>query len=169
MKQCIVLNADYTFLNIVDVQRAFLYISKGKVSVEKYTTEEICTAEDSFLIPKIVRFVEFIHQVYVRRIPWSKRNVMIRDLYTCVYCGKKESKMTIDHVHPRSRGGKNTFENTVCACFACNNKKDDRTPQEAGLYIRNEPSQPTITEFARKYAEHMNVGDIMEELGFNFK
>lgn len=165
-KIVIVLNADFSFLNIVEVERAFLYIAKGKVIVEKYSESCFNTAEAVFKIPKIVRFVHFVKQIYKKTIPWSKRNVLIRDKYTCQYCGKAsvDHMITIDHIMPKSRGGQNSFENTVAACFECNNSKDDRTPHEAGMSLRCAPRKPTVSEFIAKTTSKLNIAEIFEGL-----
>lgn len=163
---CIVLNSDYSFLNIVSIERAFLYITKEKVIVEKYTEKFISTAEETFKIPKVVRFVKLIKQVFSKKIPWSRQNVIVRDQNTCQYCGQKPKKLTIDHVIPKSRGGKNTFQNTVAACFQCNNIKADRTPQEAGMAILSTPEAPTVSLFIRMNKWAYSNDMVMKELGF---
>lgn len=166
MSTVIVLNADYSFLNVVTVERAFLYIAKGKVTIEKYAESFFNTAEQTFKRPRIVRFIKFIRQVFKKKIPWSKRNILVRDNYTCQYCGSVAGKMTVDHIMPKSRGGKNTFENTVCSCFSCNNRKDDRTPREAEMVLNCNPTQPTVSEFTRKLAGSYASDNIFKELGF---
>lgn len=142
----IVLNNDYSFLNVVTPKKAFSYISRGKVIVEKYTDNFMSTFYNALKIPMVIRFVYMIRQVYKRRVPWSKRNVMIRDNYTCAYCGIKMKNMTVDHVVPKVLGGKNTFENTVCACKVCNNKKGNKLPIDCGMYPKHRLIHPTITE-----------------------
>jgi 5-methylcytosine-specific restriction endonuclease McrA len=77
-------------------------------------------------------------------LPLTRRTVIARDLYTCQYCGAQpgRAELTIDHVLPRSRGGKTTWENAVTACKPCNHKKRDRTPEEAEMTLRAKPSRP---------------------------
>lgn len=162
----IVLNSDYTFLNTVTIERAFLYIAKEKVYVEKYAEKVINTAEEIFKIPRVVRFIKNITQVYKKKVPWSKRNVFIRDKNICQYCGTKVDKPTVDHVLPRSRKGKNSFTNCVTSCFDCNNWKDDRTPEEAGMVLLREPKAPTVSEFIRLWTKSMSMDKIMKELGY---
>lgn len=167
MQKVVVLNSDFSFLNVVSVKRAFLYIAKGKVSVEKYTDKTFKSAEAEFKIPRIVRFVNMIRQVFKKKIAWSKRNVLIRDKHVCQYCGTAAHKMTIDHILPKSRGGKNTFDNTVAACFSCNNWKDNKTPEEAGMSLIKIPRIPMINEFIRIRAQEISDIDVFKELGFN--
>jgi 5-methylcytosine-specific restriction endonuclease McrA len=78
---------------------------------------------------------------YTSGPPWSRRGVMARDHFRCAYCGRTAT--TVDHVVPQSRGGPNTWTNTVAACGGCNQRKGDRTPAEAGMPLRVEPSAPT--------------------------
>ena len=150
--QVLVLNSDYSYLNTVGKERALSYVKQNKVVVEKYSDLTIKKYGDKFNIveepvPAVVRFVKFIRKMYQKRIYWTKKNVHIRDNHTCQYCGCKRD-LTVDHIMPKSRGGDpDTFENTVCACFKCNNEKGDRTPREAGMRLHCVPKQPTIMEF----------------------
>jgi len=161
MERVIVLNYD---LNVVSPEKAFSYIARGKVIVEKVAEKVLTTAEKSFKIPTVVRFAYMIRQVYKRKVPWSKRNVCIRDNYTCGYCGIKSRKMTVDHVVPKAHGGKNSFENTVCACKKCNNKKGDKLPKECGMYPSHRMVQPTISEFMKLWYKQFNVEDIIKSI-----
>ena len=126
MDNCIVLNTEYTFLNTVNWKRAVALVVKGKVEVIKYSEQIIHNAEKtiSMKIPLIIKLLKAIRSLYKSKVPFSKKNVMIRDNYTCAYCQSKE-QLTIDHVIPVSRGGKSSFENCVCACMACNSKKNN--------------------------------------------
>jgi 5-methylcytosine-specific restriction endonuclease McrA len=79
-----------------------------------------------------------------RRVPFSRRNIYKRDEYRCQYCGARSpvSELTIDHITPRSLGGRSTWDNCVIACLRCNRRKAHRTPEEAGLHLRNAPHEP---------------------------
>jgi 5-methylcytosine-specific restriction endonuclease McrA len=90
-----------------------------------------------------------------RGVRWSRSGVMRRDGYRCIYCGIQAGEtrgsrvlykdaFTIDHLIPRSRGGKNTWGNTACACPTCNQRKGDRTPHEAGMTLLWEPKTPRV-------------------------
>lgn len=72
----------------------------------------------------------------------TRKNILKRDLYKCAYCGRSDLPLTIDHVIPRARGGEETWENLVTACVSCNNKKGDRTLEEADLKLRIRPYKP---------------------------
>jgi len=165
MEKVIVLNYDYSFLNVVSPERAYSYICRGKVVVEKFAEKFLTTTEKSFKVPLVIRFSYMIRQVYKRKVPWSKPNVLIRDRYTCAYCGKVDKKhMTVDHVIPKDLGGKNTFENTTAACEKCNNKKGNKTTLECGMFPKHKLRQPTISEFIRIWYEEADISHIMNSL-----
>jgi len=166
MQNCIVLNADYTFLNVVNWQRAICLIVKEKVEVLKYTDKVISNAEKTLTmkIPAVIKLIKAIRSLYRNRVPFSKRNVMVRDGFVCGYCGSKET-LTIDHILPVSRGGKSTFENCVTACKKCNSKKGDCTPSEAHMFLKKKPYAPTISEFIKMRMEKLGIMDLLKELG----
>ena len=136
----LVLNGNFEPLNICSIQRGMTLLFLGKAEVLRYSDARVRSAEDSFAIPSVLR----LHEVVRRPLPElkiSRKSVLARDSYTCVYCGSRET-LTIDHVFPRHRGGENTWENVVCSCLRCNNKKGNRTPQECGLRLPHPPRKP---------------------------
>ena len=78
-------------------------------------------------------------------VTFSRRNIFKRDRFACQYCGKQpgSEELTLDHVVPRAQGGESRWDNCVLACVACNKRKADRTPQQAGMRLRKQPVQPT--------------------------
>ena len=165
MSRCIVLNGDFTFLNTVSWRRAIRLVMTGKTEVLKYTDRVLhCSDGKEIPIPLVVRLIKVIRMIYKNRVPYSKRNVMVRDEYTCAYCGATQN-LTIDHIIPSSRGGKTTFENCVTACQPCNNKKGNRTPSESHMFLRKQPHPPTISEFFRIKMKQLGVDDFLKELG----
>ena len=92
----ILLNQDYSYINSISVRRALKLIAKGKVTVEKYSDRIVKTATEEIAVPMILRLVYLIRQIYRKAVTWSKKNVMVRDDFKCVYCGtKKNLKMVI--------------------------------------------------------------------------
>ena len=163
----IVLNYDYSYLNSVSLHKAMLYIAKGKAMIEKESGKIIKTMTDKFSIPLVIRMTKLILAVYRRGVHWSKKNVMVRDGFQCVYCGSK-SNLNIDHVIPKAQNGNNSFENTVCACKTCNNRKGSRTPSEAGIYFRKrgwKPTAPTVMEFLILYHKKMGIYKLLQDYG----
>lgn len=94
-------------------------------------------------VPEIIVLKDYSDTKH-REIKLTRKNVFLRDRYQCQYCGKTITlnSGTIDHVFPKSRGGPNTWDNFVAACFPCNTKKKNRTPEEAGLKLRSKPIKP---------------------------
>jgi 5-methylcytosine-specific restriction endonuclease McrA len=94
-------------------------------------------------LPRVVRLVSYVvtRWRFGSGPPWSRAGVLTRDERRCAYCGRVAT--TVDHVWPRSRGGRNTWKNTVAACESCNQRKGDRTPAEAGMVPRVKPAVPT--------------------------
>jgi len=166
MTSCVVLNADYTFLNTVNWKRAVCLVIKGKVEVLKYTDRVITNAEKTIAmkIPAVIKLIKIIRSLYRSKVPFSKRNVMVRDGFACAYCGSDDT-LTIDHVLPVSRGGKSQFENCVAACKECNSNKGNRTPSEAKMYLKKQPHAPTISEFINMRMEKLGIMDLLRELG----
>jgi 5-methylcytosine-specific restriction endonuclease McrA len=99
-------------------------------------------------VPEIV-LLRAYDRVPCHEAPFTRRNLFLRDDFTCQYCGKRCSsdRLSIDHVMPRSRGGSTTWENCVLACVACNARKADRSPKEVGLRLLRPPTRPRWTPY----------------------
>jgi 5-methylcytosine-specific restriction endonuclease McrA len=167
MGHCILLNADYTFLNLVDWKRALCLMAKGKAEVVKDSRSTVRSSSGAlFKVPAVLRLIKLIRTIYRAGVAFTKRNVLVRDGFRCAYCGSRRERLSIDHIIPRSRGGKTTFENCVAACKCCNLKKGGRTPSEAGMYLRGKAYQPTISEFLRLKFQHLGFHEILADLGF---
>ncbi len=167
MTQCVLLNADYSFMNVVHWKRAMRLVVNNKVTVLRYSEQIVQAAGGMVMrIPSVLKLIKLIRSVYRSRVPFSKRNVLIRDGFRCCYCGEPKGKMTIDHIIPRSRGGSTTFENCVCSCRTCNTRKGNRLPSEAGMFLKRPPHQPTISEFLRLRLKRVGIEDLWQHLGF---
>ena len=166
MTQCVLLNADYSFLNMVHWKRAFCLLAKGKVEVVRETQQTIRNSSGQvFKVPAVMRLIKLIRTIYRARVAFTKRNVLVRDRFHCAYCGTRKEKLSVDHIIPKSRGGQTNFENCVAACKACNRKKGSRTPNEAKMYLNLKAFQPTISEFLRIKFENLGVYEVLKELG----
>lgn len=139
------LNASYEVLNEnYRPNKAARLLALGKAVIEE--ADETRTF-GQWLYPKVLRLVKFVQISYDKlhgppRV--SKRGVLIRDNRTCAYCG--DHATTIDHVHPRSKGGKNTWQNMVAACLKCNHKKGSRTLEECGMTLQWKGYVPKRTQ-----------------------
>ena len=141
----LVLNSSYEFLGFTDWQSAICSAYTGKVIVEEEYDEVVHSVSSSMRIPAVIRLRKYVKVMYERItfVSYTKRNVHLRDNYVCQYCGDKvKEDLTIDHVIPESRGGLTVWDNTVSACVDCNYKKDNRTPQEAGMRLIRIPHKP---------------------------
>jgi 5-methylcytosine-specific restriction endonuclease McrA len=144
MTSVLVLNATYEPLNVVSLRRAVVLLLKDKAEILEAADQEIRSAGYSLPIPLVIRLVYYVRVPRRLSIPVSRRTVLMRDRYTCQYCGSQPSKanLTIDHVIPKVRGGSTSWENVVCACKACNLRKGARTPEEANMHLRSQPGPP---------------------------
>jgi 5-methylcytosine-specific restriction endonuclease McrA len=136
----LVLNADLGPLHRVSLRHAIRMLCR-EVAVVHEAEPDIRFGV--FPMPTVVRLVHYVvtRWRFSSGPAWSRAGVRVRDGGRCAYCGGHAT--TIDHVLPRSRGGKNSWLNTVAACGSCNQRKGDRTPAEAGLRLRVEPFAPS--------------------------
>jgi 5-methylcytosine-specific restriction endonuclease McrA len=135
----LVLNSSYQPLNTVNVRRAVILVLKKKAEIVERDGAYLRSENLSLPVPLVIRLAYFVH-VPQKGIPLSRRAVFARDNHTCQYCGGRAE--SIDHVVPRSRGGKHEWENVVAACRRCNTRKMNRLPHEAGLRLLRKPFRP---------------------------
>ena len=136
----LVLNASYEPINICAARRALVLVLKGVASAEEVTAHAVHSTRRAVALPSVIRLLEY------RRIPHqtrslSRKNILMRDRYTCQYCHRTlpSGELTLDHVVPRSRAGESAWENLVACCNPCNNRKGSRTPEEAGMRLARQP------------------------------
>jgi 5-methylcytosine-specific restriction endonuclease McrA len=142
--ETLVLNATYEPVARVSWKRAVTLMFEGKVEVvEVYEDTLVRSVTIAIKMPSVIRFLRMIRQC--RQTPkFSRENVFARDGGRCQYCSKKIARpeATYDHVIPRSRGGKTTWENVVIACVPCNQRKGAQTPERCGLQLQSKPCRP---------------------------
>src|SRR6201998_1291004 len=136
----LVLNASYEPINICAARRALVLVLKGVAAAEEESLSAIHSARANVHLPSVIRLLEY------RRIPHqtralSRKNILMRDRYTCQYCHRvmPSGELTLDHVIPRSRAGETAWENLVACCHPCNNRKGSRTPEEGGMRLAGHP------------------------------
>jgi 5-methylcytosine-specific restriction endonuclease McrA len=144
-KDVLLLNASEEVISVIDWMKAVKLLMAGKAT-KPYNYEdyhEITTSSGMFKLPTAIVLVQYVRIPY-RKCKLSKKNLFNRDNGMCQYCSKKLTKasFTIDHVLPKSRGGKNTWENMVACCRNCNVKKKNRTPNEANMKLLSTPGLP---------------------------
>lgn len=144
MSSVLVLNATYEPLGVVSLRRAIILLLKDKAEILEAAEQRIRSAHLSLPLPLVIRLVYYVRVPHKMGIPLTRRTIMVRDNYTCQYCGAQPTRasLSIDHVIPKVRGGATTWDNVVCACKACNLRKGSRTPEEAGLHLLNRPGRP---------------------------
>ncbi|MDR2320857.1 HNH endonuclease [Microbacterium sp. NPDC089698] len=148
----LVLNAGYEPLAVVSFRRAIVLVMNKKASVVECAVDDpVWAASGPFDRPAVIVLSRYVRMPRARYAPVTRRGVLRRDGNRCGYCGKSAS--TIDHVLPRSRGGKNSWENLVACCLRCNNVKSDRTPQEMGWELRLTPAPPRGTGWTVRGSE----------------
>jgi len=137
------LDATYRPIGVVDCLEALVMCIVGKATAVEEYEEEISSPSITFKIPSVIVLKTVVKFISTGIRP-SRNNILWRDKNQCQYCGVIESPrdMTIDHVVPRSRGGENTWSNLVTCCKKCNQKKGNRTPEEANMSLLNKPVKP---------------------------
>lgn len=153
----LVLSAAFEPVSIVAARRALTLIVKEKAVIQEHTGRE---AHVGIMFPSVVRLKEYTY-IPCRTQIISRRNILLRDHHTCMYCGKKGNPqaLTLDHVIPSSRGGRNTWENLVACCQPCNRRKADRTPEEAGMALLHKP-RPASIHTSRHILRSMGSEDV---------
>ena len=141
----LVLNATYEPINVTAVRRAMVLMLKGVAQAEELHNSEVHSSAQAHRVPSVIRLLAYRHIPQQSRA-LSRKNILLRDRNTCQFCGRvfPGSELTLDHVVPRSRGGRSSWENLVACCYNCNNSKGDRTPEEAGFKLARRPRPFTL-------------------------
>lgn len=137
----LLLNSDYEPLNVCNIRRAFRLVFGEKAEVIQYNHHDVRTVTEIFRAPSVIR----LHHRVKRprpRVRLSRREIFVRDKYTCQYCGTKTHDLTLDHIIPRHRGGLHTWDNLVAACKHCNHRKGGRNVDEARMRLLRSPFEP---------------------------
>lgn len=140
MSRALVLNATYEPLCVVSSRRALLLFLDGKAELLSCTDRVFRSERASWDEPSVVRLVYYVKVPYQARISLNRRAVFARDGHRCQYCGA--SAENIDHVIPRSKGGRHVWDNVVAACRPCNTRKRDRLLEDSGMKLRRAPIAP---------------------------
>ena len=150
----LILNQDYQPLSVCNVRRSLLLLFLEKAEMLHNRPDyKIRTVSSEFDFPSVIRLRKYT-RIPFKNIVLTRKNVMRRDGNRCQYCGSS-SDLTIDHVIPKSRNGKDTWDNLVTACNKCNHKKGNKTPSEGGMNLKKEPYRPNHIIFLRDYIGHI--------------
>ncbi len=153
MPDSLVLNAGGLPVSVVSWQRAVtLYFAEKAIILAEYEDGLIRSIHFSMRVPAVIQCVKSHYQPrrFVRVLPFSRRNVYIRDGGMCMYCGKNVgiSSFTFDHVVPRRAGGKSEWTNVVVSCMRCNSKKGGKRLEKSGLTLIRNPYAPRLDKAA---------------------
>ncbi|MCX6118282.1 MAG: HNH endonuclease [Proteobacteria bacterium] len=146
MARTLVLNAAYEPIHLVSWEKAMCLVFTSKAEIVAEYDSLIRSVSQIFKMPSVVRLKKYVKTFRkTMNARCTRKNILMRDRFNCQYCGQNCSvaTVTIDHVFPRSRGGKTTWDNVVAACHPCNRKKADRTPSEASMPLLRVPRRPS--------------------------
>jgi 5-methylcytosine-specific restriction endonuclease McrA len=156
----LLLNATYEPLCVVPLKRAMILVLQEKADVIEADEDEepVRSATAEWLRPKVIRLRYMVKIPYRAKVALNKKNLYARDGGQCQYCAKHMgmSSATIDHVHPRSKGGRNVWENVALACGDCNYTKGDRTLDDIGWSLLKKPHVP------KRQGSHILIGLAMD-------
>jgi 5-methylcytosine-specific restriction endonuclease McrA len=150
-RKVLVLNSDYRALTVCNVPKAFLLVYTNKAEIlTKVENEFLRSVSQALAMPSVIRLLSYVSIPY-KGVMLSRQNIFKRDGNRCVYCGVRHD-LTLDHVIPRSKGGKTSWTNLVTACKRCNARKGDFTPEAAGMKLPYKPFKPSFVVFLREFA-----------------
>ncbi len=149
-RKVLVLNQDYSALTVCSIPKAFLLVFLKKADlISESATEQLRSVSQSFPMPSVIRLHRYVYLPY-KGVMLSRQNIFRRDGGQCQYCGTPED-LTLDHVLPKSRGGRTSWDNLATACKRCNSRKGDLTPEEAGMPLKTKPYKPSFVMFLRDF------------------
>lgn len=140
----VVFSKNYLPMSRVNIKRAITLLITGKaepLSIDETAAWQVKSASHLFYVPQQIRLTFTSNERLWKVPPVNRREVLRRDRHSCQYCGCTKN-LTLDHVIPRSKGGKHSWDNVVIACERCNAKKGSSTPEQVGMQLRTQPKAP---------------------------
>jgi 5-methylcytosine-specific restriction endonuclease McrA len=160
MNNISVLKLDSSFkpIEIISWEEAFLLTWLNKAWAAEYSDHWVHSAKETFQIPSVIVLFKYIEEKFFT-LPCTRKNIMIRDENHCQYCRQRfrETDLTIDHVIPRSKGGKTIWTNVVMACKPCNQQKKDLLLENSSLTLMRRPQKPSYRSIIKKRIKTSNV------------
>jgi hypothetical protein len=153
MLHTLLLNSTYESIAFISERKVMKLLAKDKIEVLSYWEDKIRWGSGYSLHPAVVRLKHHVRWI-PKRVRFNRAGVFRRDQFICQYCGKflTSTKLTLDHVLPRAQGGESSWKNCVTSCFDCNNRKGDRTPDQARMRLLNKPAVPELSIRNEYYA-----------------
>lgn len=139
-RSALLLNASWEPLMVVSARRAIVLVLQEKAEVLHHGAVSVSSERFSMKVPSVLRLLYYVHAPFRARVGLNRKAIFARDRYRCQYCGGPAEN--IDHVVPRSRGGNHSWDNVVASCRRCNARKENRTPEEAGMTLLRRPTVP---------------------------
>lgn len=146
IKKTLLLNSSYEVLAFITERRAFKLLCKEKVEIISTWDDTVNFGKIKIKHPAVLKLINYV-KINHANTNFSRKVLIKRDKSCCQYCGKKlsASQITIDHVKPKAQGGTTSFVNCVVSCLLCNNKKADRTPEQANMKLLKKPTHPSFS------------------------
>jgi len=150
-KKVLLLNSSYEPLMAINTKRAIILSFLKKVDTISNSNNIVHSEKIDFKVPSVVKLKTY---TFVKRntISLTRKNVFLRDNNTCQYCGKNDCLLTIDHIVPKDKGGKDTWNNLVASCNRCNRKKSNLPLEKIGMTLMKKPVKPHYLLYLQKYA-----------------
>lgn len=167
MLHTLLLNSTYESISFISERKVFKLLSKEKVEVlSSWEDSDVKWGNGRIAHPAIVRLKHHVRWI-PRRVRFNRTGIFRRDQFVCQYCSTAltASKLTLDHVLPRAQGGGSSWKNCVTACFECNNKKGDRTPEQAKMKLIKPPAIPALSIINEYYTMKKQHADWKSYLG----
>lgn len=146
----LLLNSSFEPLRICTIHRAIVLVYQGKAEVLEESDQVFSSANAQIKVPKVIRLKYFVNLPYKTRMPINRQAILARDNHECQFVGCNRKGTTIDHVLPRSKGGKHEWTNVVASCAKCNAKKSDKLLEHLGWKLKSQPTQPSSKGWALK-------------------
>jgi len=149
-RKVLLLNSSYEPLSIINCKKAIIMLLIDKVEYIEKLSLSISSEKIIMPIPSVVKLKSYIF-LKRRELALSRKNVFKRDLFICQYCGKTNTELTLDHVIPKQKGGRDSWDNLVSACNNCNFKKGNKLIKETNMTLIKKPKQPNYLMYLQTY------------------
>ena len=148
------LNANYAPMMICTAKRAICMDYLDKVDILVSYNDKVRSPSTIFDLPSVIKIKDYVRHDNLS-VDLNRKNIIARDEYTCQYCGVSKTPLTIDHITPKGKGGGDSWENLVAACKPCNQKKGNRTPEQAGMKLLKEPKPLTGPGMLKRRSDNL--------------
>ena len=149
-RKVLVLNQSYEPLMVIGAKRAIISILSDKTECIANYSDVIRSQSFSMSLPSVIRVKQYV-RFFRSDIVLNRINILKRDDFTCQYCSKRSNSMTIDHIIPKNKGGKDTWANLVAACGRCNTKKGDSLLEKIDMKLLKKPKNPNYLFYFKQY------------------